>query len=167
MLIPVEIKSGVFTHFCKCGNYGSYLLGRTGVARRVCGRMRGRQGVADRGAPGLGTVGGDELLLGEAKGLRDGLADVGQGAGGSVFDVALGDGAEELAEGGGQVAGGDEVVGERGGEAATDFFGGEGVGFFSGVVRAKVCVRWRKKHAAKAAVGVGEAADAGVALEGG
>lgn len=97
------------------------------IVERAAVWVRGGDGVADGGAPSLGAVGGDELLLGEAKSLGDGLTDVGEGVGCFGLEVTLGDGAEELAESGGQVAGGDEIVGERGGQVAADSLGGDGL----------------------------------------
>ena len=113
----------------------------------------------------MDTVGGDEFLLGEPESLGDGLANVGEGVGGSGFEVTLCDGGEELAQGGGEVTSGDEVVRESGGEPAAHFLGGQGLGFREGVGDTEICVRWADEHAAMAAVGIGEAADAGVALE--
>ena len=58
--------------------------------------MRVCQGVADGGAPSLSSVGADEFLAGEVKGLGDSLADVGEGVGSFGFEVTLSDSGEEL-----------------------------------------------------------------------
>jgi|ERR1700684_3028618 len=120
--------------------------------------MRGGDGVANCGAPSLGSVGADEFLLGEAKGLGHGLADVGQGVGGFVFEVTLCDGGKELAHRGSQVAGCDEVMRKRRGEGAANTLRGDGLRFLASVKSAEMSVRWREQHAATAAVGEGETA---------
>ncbi len=72
-------------------------------------------------------------MLGEVNGLDEGLAEVGEDGGGPGFDVALGDGGEEVAEGGTEVVGGKVRAGEIGRDFTADLLGGAGLGFLAGV----------------------------------
>jgi hypothetical protein len=75
-------------------------------------------------APGWGAEGVDVFGFGEFESLDDGLAEVGEGGGGFGFDVAVGYGGEEAGESGGQVAGGNVVAGEEGGDVLAGLFAG-------------------------------------------
>ncbi len=95
---------------------------------------------------------------GEADGLQKGLAEVGEGGGGSGLDLTLGNGGEEVAQSGAQVAGGNITAGEARGDVAADFLSGEGLGFFAGVGVAEVWMAGIARSEAAAAVGEGESA---------
>ena len=95
--------------------------------------MIGREGIVDDIAPGIGAESVDVFVLGDAEGLDHGLGEVGEGAGGARFDVALDDGDEEAAKGGVEIAGGEITAREEIGDVAAEFFGGLGLDFFAGV----------------------------------
>ena len=97
--------------------------------------MRGRavEGGANGFAPGVGAEGVDVFVLGQVDGLEEGLGQISEGGGGFGFDLALGYGGEEVAQCGTEVAGGQIVAGEVGGEVTAYLLSGSGLGFFSGV----------------------------------
>jgi len=94
--------------------------------------------------------------LGEADGLQQGLAEIGEGIGGLRFDVTLGDGGEEAAKGGAEGAGGKITAGEARGDVTASPLCGEGLGFFAGVEVAEVRMAGMERSAAAAAVAEGE-----------
>src|SRR5260370_31427207 len=63
-------------------------------------------GVADGLAPGVGAESVDVFVLGEVNSLHERLGQVGDGAGGSGFDVAADHGGDEASQGGAGIAGG-------------------------------------------------------------
>jgi len=132
-----------------------------GLRLRGSGRRR-VEGGADGAAPGVGAEGVDVFVLGEMESLHEALRQVGEGGGGFAVDVALGDGDEEAAEGGVEVAGGDVGSGEVRGDVLADVVGGEVLGFFAGVEGAEVGVTGAAGHAAL--VAVGESVGAGGAI---
>ena len=110
-------------------------------------------GVADGLAPGVGAEGVDVFVLGEMDGLGESLRQVGEGAGGAGFDVAASDGGEEACECGAEIAGGEIVAGEEVIEVAAEFFSGDGLGFFLGVVEAEMGMAGGNGSEAAAAIG--------------
>jgi hypothetical protein len=114
--------------------------------------------VADGIAPIVGAKGVDVFVLGERDGLDEGLGEIGEGAGGARFYIALEDGGDEASEGGAEIVGGEVVAGEAIGEFAGEFIGSAGLGFLAGVVEAEVRMLGGAGSAAPAAVGKGEAA---------
>ncbi len=99
-------------------------------------------GIADGLAPGVGAEGVGVFVLGKMDGLGEGLGEIGDGAGGTRFDVAASYAGDEAAEGGAEVA--------------AEFIGGAGLGFLAGVVGAEVGMMGGAGSAALAAVGKGE-----------
>src|SRR5438132_137541 len=95
-------------------------------------------GAADGFAPGVGAESVDVLVLGDVDGLQESLGQVGDGTGGSGFDVAAEDGGDEASEGGAEIAGGEIVAGEEVGQVFAEGFGGAGASFFLGVVEAEM-----------------------------
>jgi hypothetical protein len=133
------------------------------VRGRRCGGS-GSEGGADHAAPGVGAEGVDILVLGEANGLEKGLAEIGEDGGGLGLDVSLGDGGEEVAEGGTEVAGGEVLAGKVGGDFAAELVGGASLCFFAGVKGTKVRVGGAARGAATAAVGEGKRTQGETAL---
>jgi len=113
-------------------------------------------GATDGIAPIGGAKGVDVFVLGEMDGLDKGLGEIGEGAGGARFYIALEDGGEEAAEGGAEIVGGEALSGEEIGQFAGEFIGGAGLGFLAGVVEAEVGMIGGAGSAAVAAVGKGE-----------
>ena len=113
-------------------------------------------GAADGIAPIVGAKGVDVFVLGEMDSLDEGLGQIGEGAGGARFYIAIEDGGEEAAEGGAEIAGGEVVAGEEVGQVLADVFGGAGAGFFLGVVEAEVGMVAGTGSTATAAIGEGE-----------
>ena len=74
------------------------------------------EGVGDGFVPGFLAEGGEEFVLREADGLKEGLGEEGEGAGSAGSDVAASDGSEEAREGEVKIAGGDAGAGEERGE---------------------------------------------------
>jgi hypothetical protein len=89
--------------------------------------------VADDVAPGVGAEGVDVFILGERDGLDEGLGEIAEGGGGFRIDLALSDGGEEVAQSGGQIAGGEIAMRESGGDLAANLLSGQGFGFLTGV----------------------------------
>jgi hypothetical protein len=73
-------------------------------------------GGADGFAPAVGAEGVDVFVLGDVDSLQLCLDHVGDGAGESGFYVAADYGGDEASEGGVEIAGGEVVAGEEGGE---------------------------------------------------
>jgi hypothetical protein len=115
--------------------------------------------VADRVAPGIRAESLDVFVLGEVDGLEEGLEHIGDGASGLWFYVATKDGGDDTGQGGAEIAGGEVVAGEEVVQVFAEFMGGEGVGFFLGVVVAEVGMGGEARGAATAAVGEGEQAE--------
>src|SRR5260370_31970111 len=109
-------------------------------------------GVADGLAPGVGAGSVDVLVLGEVNRLRERLGQVGDGAGGSGFDVAADHGGDESSQGGAEIAGGEVVAGEEVGEVFAEFLRGAGAGFFLGVVEAEMGIFAGARSAATATI---------------
>ena len=114
--------------------------------------------LADGVAPIIGAKGVDVFVLGELDGLDEGLGEIGEGASGARFYIALEDGGEEAAECGAEIVGGQVVAGEAIGEFAGEFTGGAGPGFLAGVLEAEVGMLGGAGSAALAAVGKRETA---------
>jgi hypothetical protein len=110
-------------------------------------------GIADGLAPGVGAKGVDVFVLGEVDGLHGSLRQVGDGAGGSGFDVAAEDGGDEASQGGAEIAGREVVAGEEVVEVCAEFSCGAGPGFFLGVVEAEAGTLVDARSAAAAAIG--------------
>src|SRR5713226_4560877 len=89
-------------------------------------------------------------------GLQEGLGKIGKGRSGSRFNLAAGDGGEEAAQGGGQIAGGKIVAGEEIGEVAAKLFSGLELRLLAGVEAAELRMAGLARSAAAAAVGEGE-----------
>lgn len=123
-----------------------------------------REGGADDVAPGVGVEGVDVFVLGELDGLQKGLAEVGEGGGGSGFYLTLGDGGEELAQGSAKVASGEIAAGEAGRDIAAGLLGGGGLGFLAGVKRTEVRMVGAARGEALAAIGEGERTQRGTVL---
>lgn len=104
----------------------------------------------------VGAEGVDVFVLSEVQDLREGLAEIGEVGGGLGLDVALGDGGEEAAKGGAEVAGRDVGAGEEASNLFADVAGGEGLGFFASVERAEVGMARLARHAAAMAVAEGK-----------
>jgi hypothetical protein len=107
-------------------------------------------------APGVGAEGIGEFVLGELDGLQQGLAEIGEGCSGFGFDVSVGQGGENAAEGQTEIAGSEIFTGEEIGDVAAEFLGGLGLGVFTGMVIAEVRMGGRTRSAAAAAIGKGE-----------
>jgi len=90
--------------------------------------------------------------------LRESLRETGQGAGGAGLDVTACNGGEETSEGGAEIAGGEIVAGEEVVEILAEFFYGDGLGFFLGVVVAEMRVAGGDGSEAAAAIGEREMA---------
>jgi hypothetical protein len=73
-------------------------------------------GGADGFAPAVGAEGVDIFVLGEVDGLQLSLDHVGNGARESGFYIAADYGGDEAGEGSVEIAGGEVVAGEEGGE---------------------------------------------------
>jgi hypothetical protein len=71
--------------------------------------------------------------------LHQGLAEIGEGVGGSWLDVALGYGGKEAGQGDAEVAGGEiATAGKAGGDVAASLLRSKGLSFFAGVEVAEV-----------------------------
>jgi hypothetical protein len=110
-------------------------------------------GGADGLAPSVCAEGADVFVLGEADGLRESLREAGQGAGGAGLDVTASNGGEETSEGSAEIAGGEVVAGEEIVEVLAEFFRGDGLGFFLGMVVAEMRVAGGDGSEAAAAIG--------------
>src|SRR6266446_673943 len=102
-------------------------------------------GIADGFAPAVGTEGVDIFLLGDADGLQESLGQVGDGAGGSGFNIAAD-------QGGAEIAGGEVVAGEEVGQVTAERLRGAGASFFLGVVEAEMGIFAGARGAATAAI---------------
>ena len=109
-------------------------------------------GVADGLAPAVGAEGLDVFVLGDVDGLQESLGQVGDGAGGSGFDIAAEDGGDEASEGGAEIAGGEVAAGEEVGQVFAERLGGAGASFFLGVVEAEMGIFAGARGAATAAI---------------
>src|SRR5260370_39242755 len=89
-------------------------------------------GVADGLAPGVGAESVDVFVLGEVNSLHERLGQVGDGAGGSGFDVAADHGGDESSQGGAEIAGGGGGAPQEKGEGFGKSIVREGVGFLFG-----------------------------------
>lgn len=116
-------------------------------------------GIGDGVRPDVGAERVDVFVLRETDGLEKHLEEESNGASGARFEVALDDGRDELRDGGGEVASGDVIGGEKVGEIAGEFGGDDGLRFFLGVVEAKVAIGRDPRSTATAAVGEGETAE--------
>ncbi len=76
---------------------------------------------ADDAAPGFGVEGVDVFVLGEVDRLQQSLAEIGESGGGPGLDLTLGDGGEQVAQSGAEVAGGDVAPGKAVGDIAAHF----------------------------------------------
>jgi len=112
--------------------------------------------VLDGAAPEVGAIGVDEFVLGNADGLQEGLREIGDGASGFGFYIAADDSGDDAGQGGAEIAGGEVAAGEEVGQLVAEILGGEGLGFFLGVVEAEVGMAGDARGAATAAVGEGE-----------
>ena len=130
---------------------------------RRSGRRRSKGGT-DGAAPGVGAEGVDVFVLGEVDGLQQGLAEIGQGGGGFGLDLSLGNGGEEAAQGGAEIAGGEITTGEVGGNIAAHLLGGEGLGFLAGMEVAEVRMSRAARSAAAAAIDKRERTQKGTVL---
>ncbi len=125
-----------------------------------CGLGGGREavvvvafnGIANGFAPVIGVEGLTIFVLGNVDGLHEGLHQVGDGVGGSGFDIAAEDGGDEAPEGGTEIAGGEVVAGEEVVEVFAEFISGAGAGFFLGVVETEMRVIADARGAATTAV---------------
>src|SRR2546430_7611522 len=95
-------------------------------------------GIADGLAPAVGAESVDVFVLRDVDGLHESLGQVGNGAGGSGFYIATDDGGNEACQGGAEIAGGEVVAREEGGQVLAEFLRGAGAGFFLGVVEAEM-----------------------------
>jgi len=95
------------------------------------------------------------FVLGNADGLQEGLREIGDGASGFGFYVATDDGGDDAGQGSAEIAGGEVAAGEEVGQLVAEFLGGEGLGFFLGVVEAEVGMAGDARSAATAAIGEG------------
>lgn len=77
--------------------------------RESWGRGRGETG-ADGFAPSLGAEGIAIFVLGDLDGFDQGLTKGSESCGGFGLDLALGDGRDDAAQGGGKIAGGDVIA---------------------------------------------------------
>jgi len=84
--------------------------------------------------------------------LNEGLAEKGEGAGGLGFNVALGDGSEEAAQGEGKVSGGNIVTGKKKGDVLAGFLASKGLRLFAGVESAEMRMAVAARSAAAAAI---------------
>jgi hypothetical protein len=116
----------------------------------------GLDGVADSVAPGVRAVGVDKFVLGNADGLQERLREIGDCAGGFGFYVAADDSGEDARQGGAEIAGGEVAAGKEVGQLLAEFLGGEGLGFFLGVVEAEMGMAGDAGSAATAVIGEGE-----------
>src|SRR5271155_2457318 len=91
-------------------------------------------------------------MLGQLKSLNEGLAEKGEGAGGLGFNVALGDGSEEAAQGEGKVSGGNIVTGKKKGDVLAGFLASKGLRLFAGVESAEMRMAVAARSAAAAAI---------------
>jgi hypothetical protein len=110
------------------------------------------QGVDEGFAPPGFAAGTNVFVLGEMEGLEHGLGEIGKGACGAGFYIALSHGDEDAAKSGVEVVGGEIVRGEEIGEVVGERFGGAGAGLFLGVIEAEVRMAGDARCAATAAV---------------
>jgi hypothetical protein len=122
------------------------------------------EGGADGFAPGIAAEGVDVFVLGELDGLQQGLAEIGQGGGGFGFDLTLGDGGEDAAQGGAEIAGGDVTVGEERGYSAAHLLGSEGLRFPARMETAEMWMASEPRSGTPAAIGKGESTQARAVL---
>jgi len=114
--------------------------------------------------PGIRAEGVDVFVLGELDGLNQGLSEIGEGGGGSGFDMTFGDGGKDAGQGRGEIAGGEMTAGEKRGYVAADLLGGERLRFPLGVEAAKVRVASEPRSTAATAIGEGEGTQAGTVV---
>jgi hypothetical protein len=88
-------------------------------------------------APGLGAIGADVFVLSDLDGLEKGLGEISKGGSGLGFDVALGGGGKEAAQGGAEVAGREITAREEIGNVFSELLGGLGLDFFASVEMAE------------------------------
>lgn len=110
-------------------------------------------GGIDGFAPRLSAEGIDIFPLGEWNGLRQGLAEIGEGSGGLGLDLSLGDCGEEAAQSGVEIAGGKIPAGEEIRDVLCEFFTGPSLGFFAGVEIAEVRMAGGTGSTTTAAIG--------------
>jgi hypothetical protein len=72
-------------------------------------------------------------VLGELDGLVEGLAKISESRGDFGLEVTLGDGGENAAEGGVEIAGGEVIVKEERTYSLASLFSGEAFGFLLGM----------------------------------
>ena len=130
------------------------VLGRVVFGGAVVGV--GGDGGMDGVAPVIGAEGVDVFVLGDLDGIDQGLAEVGQGGGGLALDAALGYAAEDLAEGIGEIAGGEVAAGEAVQDIAADDYGGVGLRLLKGMRITKMRMVFEAGRAAFAAISKGE-----------
>ena len=116
-------------------------------------------GVGDHVLPGFVGVFEFGFLFDGGDGLEEELADIGECGGIACGDAILGQGGEDFAKDMIDVGGVEEIAGERGSQFSTDALGFEELLLFAGVEGAKAGMREMAKHAATAAVGIGEVAE--------
>ena len=80
------------------------------------------------------------------------MGQIGDGAGGSGFDIAAEDGGDEASEGRAEITGREVVAGEEVGQVFAEGFGGAGASFFLGVVEAEMGMVAGARGAATAAI---------------
>jgi hypothetical protein len=122
------------------------------------------EGGADGLAPGIGTEGVNVFVLGELDGLEEGLAEIGECGSGFGFDLAFGDGREDAAQGGAEVAGGYITVGEERGYLVANLLGGEGLRFPIRMEIAEMRMAGEPRSGAAAAIGESEGTQARAVL---
>lgn len=127
-------------------------LGR-GLGRRALAAAGLLEIVGDGAFPGFCAESGDVLILGEVEGLDESLAEIGERGGGFGFDLALGDGGEETAQGETQVAGGYVAAGEEKGDVLPGSLAGKGLRFLASVEGAEIGMAVAARKAALAAIG--------------
>jgi hypothetical protein len=113
-------------------------------------------GGADGGAPAFRAEGVDVFVLGEVDGLHESLGQVSDGVGGFGFYIAADNGADEAAQGGAKIAGGEVVAGEEVAQVFAEFLRVAGAGFFLGVVEAEAGMFAGARSAATAAIREGK-----------
>jgi hypothetical protein len=106
----------------------------------------------------------EEFLFGEALGLEHEVAEIGESDGGLGLDESQRGGGEESAEGGAEVAGGEDVAAEEFVDLLAGFLGAEVVAVFLGVEIAEVDVVGGWGHLAAAAIGEDKHTRAGAVL---
>jgi hypothetical protein len=146
----------------KFGGKGSGGGGQRFLARRNgFGRIRKVDGVTLHGFPGFVFVLEAVFVFELVEGLKQELGDKGEIRGDTRRDAVLGDGLEELAEDEIDVGGGHEAAGERSGELRAETIGFEKLALGASVKNAERRMVRLAQHAAEAAVGERELAEAG------